>query len=67
MKIETKYKIDDTLWFLHENKVRPSTVRRIDTCTNIKGTTVLYELKDWNSSFSESSVFPSKAELLKSL
>ena len=65
MTIKTKYNIGDEVWFIRNNKVTLGFVEII----NIRHTTFeedieYYVLGNW---YYESSLFPTKEELLKSL
>lgn len=75
MTIETKYDIEDKVWFMHNNSVKCETIIRIDTatekdmnCTGTRTTTMYYYyLYDYHAPYLESELFPTKEELLKSL
>lgn len=74
MTIETKYDVRDIVWFMYNNKIESSPVRKIDITRKIylwsTVTYVKYKLAlsyVANIDFEEDELFPTKEELLKSL
>lgn len=69
MKIETKYNIGDEVWFLgYHNCKRKGVVFHIYvTVENGQINTFYCVNNKWQMGYSESSLFPTKEELLKSL
>lgn len=73
MTIETRYNIGDKVWFMYNNSVKCELIIKINALiekdmnsTNIH-ITILYHLYDYDTSYIESKLFPTKEELLKSL
>ena len=73
MTIETRYNIGDKVWFMYNNSVKCEPIIKINALiekdinsTNIH-ITILYHLYDYDTSYIESKLFPTKEELLKSL
>lgn len=73
MTIETRYDIGDKVWFMYNNSVKCESIIKINALiekdmnsTNIH-ITILYHLYDYDTSYIESKLFPTKEELLKSL
>lgn len=68
MKINTKYSISDTVWFIKNNEVVRAKVSNVYvTINNNEDMSVIYELYNHNERFKESDLFINKEELLKSL
>lgn len=67
MTIETKYNIGDEVWFICSNLVQTSTVRKIRPIINRDNNLIYYYVDGLPYEYSETKLFPTKAELLKSL
>jgi hypothetical protein len=69
MKIETKYSVGDTVWYMRDNKVRCDTIVNVCVDINSKTQDNTYTLKINQSylQFAETYLFTSKEELLSSL
>lgn len=70
MKIETKFSIGDTAFFMNENRVQIGEITRIEVTINSQRTSTVYYATDWNlcpHKRYRNEIFPSKEELLKSL
>lgn len=70
MTIETKYNINSTVHFIHNNKVWEGTVKRITIIAENNSLTITYKVQynDWKyKSLKESQAYNTKQELLESL
>lgn len=74
MTIETKYDVKDIVWFMHNNKIEASPVRKIVFTKKVglwgTVTSTIYNLALCtvaNIDFMEDELFATKEELLKSL
>lgn len=67
MIIETKFDIDDEVWYLnHENKITSSTIISIDIFAVSKITSIIYKLVN-GLSYRERKLFKSKELLISGL
>jgi len=66
MTIETKFDINDRVWFIAEGKAKHTTVIGINVICRAKRTEILYTY-DGLAAANENRVFGSKQELLDSL
>lgn len=70
MTIETKYNINSTVYFLHNNKVWEGTVKKITINAENNSLTIVYKVQ-YNDlkykSLKESQAYSTKQELLNSL
>lgn len=73
MTIGTKYNIGDEVWFMHDNSVKNARIIKIgavierDMDSAFLYKNVWYNLYNYCSPYIECRLFPTKAELLKSL
>ena len=69
MTIETKYNIGDEVWIYYNMELQKMTITHINIYCCKRGTlkTEVRYVVDNSISFGESSLFPTKEELLKSL
>lgn len=70
MKIETKYNVNQTVYFMHENRIKSSEVAIIDinSITNENTTEIKYRVFNLPNFFLlEKELFSSKKELLEYL
>jgi hypothetical protein len=73
MTIETKYNIGDKVWFMHQNLAKSAIIVKIDIIVEISMNdtniykNIWYSLFNYQSSYAEQTIFPTKEELLKSL
>jgi len=67
MKIETKYSIGQTVYFLESNSVRNGRITKIFIETTEDKTEVEYRNSDSQNIFEEIKLFKSKKELLENL
>lgn len=70
MNIETRYNINNTVYFLHNNKVWEGTVKKITITVENNSTVISYKVQysDWKyKSLKESQAYSTKQELLNSL
>ena len=73
MTIETKYNIGDEVWFMHDNKVKSGTIIKMcvvverDINSQYVSKSVQYGFYNFNYTYIENRLFPTKEELLKSL
>jgi len=67
MKVETKYNANQTVYFMHENRIKSGEIAiiNIDIVTNDNTTNIAYRIFNYqNDTFAESEIFSSKKELL---
>lgn len=70
MKVETKYNAKQTVYFMHENKIKSGEIAviNIDIVTNDNTTNITYRIFNYqNDTFAESKIFSNKKELLEYL
>lgn len=70
MNIETQYNINNTVYFLHSNKVWEGTIKRISLIVENNSVVITYKVQynDWKyKSLKESQAYNTKQELLNSL
>lgn len=73
MTIETKYKLDDVVWIMHNNKACELRINHIIISKDINYLTIKYgglrfsPIGGTLSDIAEQFLYPSKEELLKSL
>lgn len=70
MKVETKYNVNQTVYFMHENRIKSSEVAIIDinSITNENTTEIKYRVFNLPNFFLlEKELFSSKKELLEYL
>jgi hypothetical protein len=67
MKIETKYNIGDEVWFRRGHLVVKGTITDIFLFKNEGKIVIGYGINDYDHALTESQLFPTKEELLKSL
>lgn len=74
MKIETKFNIDDTVWFMHKEKPTTKTVRSMKVhsgkcLVGITDPLIEYDFNEHDAKGykDEKQLFPTKEELLQSL
>jgi hypothetical protein len=67
MKVETKYNVNQTVYFMHENKIKSGEIAviNIEVVTNDNSISITYKIFNYqNDTFAESEIFSSKKELL---
>lgn len=67
MKVETKYNANQTIYFMHENKIKSGQIAviNIEVVTNDNSISITYKIFNYqNDTFAESEIFSSKEELL---
>jgi len=64
MKIETKYNIDDTVYFIHAGQIQELKVAvvKFSTMVNKNGSSVYYALNRYTDQAYESDLYPTKEE-----
>ena len=70
MKVETKYNVNQTVYFMHENRIKSGEIAiiNIDIVANDNSTNITYKIFNYqNDTFAESEIFSSKKELLEYL
>lgn len=67
MKIETKYDIGQEVWFRKGHLVVKGTITDIFLFKNEGKIVIGYGINDYDNALTESELFPTKEELLKSL
>jgi hypothetical protein len=70
MNIETRYNINNTVYFLHNNKVWEGTVKKISITVENNSLVIVYKVQynDWKyKSLKQSQAYNTKQELLDSL
>ena len=74
MKIETKYNINQEVWFIEDNKVKNEEILKLTFTKDGSNESVFYYFKEksmntsnWERSRKESEVFATKEELINSL
>ena len=70
MKVETKYNVNQTVYFMHENRIKSGEIAiiNIDIVANDNTTNITYRIFNYqNDTFAESEIFSSKKELLEYL
>ena len=69
MKILTKYNLDDTVYFMEANKIQSGVIISIKLTLNKMPTVIHYAVEgsDTHRSFTESDIFSTKEDLIKSL
>ena len=70
MKVETKYNVNQTVYFMHENKIKSGEIAviNIEVVTNDNSISITYKIFNYqNDTFAESEIFSSKKELLEYL
>ena len=70
MKVETKYNANQTVYFMHENKIKSGEIAviNIDIVANDNATNITYRIFNYqNDTFTESEIFSTKKELLEYL
>lgn len=70
MNIETQYNINNTIHFLHNNKVWEGTVKKITITVENNSLIIVYKVQynDWKyKNLKQSQVYSTKQELLDSL
>ena len=70
MKVETKYNANQTVYFMHENKIKSGEIAviNIDIVANDNSTNITYQIFSYqNDTFTESEIFSTKKELLEYL
>lgn len=70
MNIETQYNINNTVYFLHNNKVWEGTVKKITITIENNSLVISYKVQynDWKyKSLKENQAYNTKQELLNSL
>ena len=67
MQIETKYNINDEVWFINNNKVKNLSIMAIMTFFEKNTLTIEYGLNSYIGKFKESDLFATKEDLIKSL
>lgn len=70
MNIETQYNINNTVYFIHNNKIWEGTVKKITITVENNSLIISYKVKysDWKyKSLKESQAYNTKQELLDSL
>lgn len=69
MIVETKYSLDDEVWYILSNKVEKSVIESISWQQGYKSHSpnLFYRLRNRNEDFREDKLFASKDELLKTL
>ena len=70
MKVETKYNINQTIYFMHENKIKSGEIAviNIEVVANDNSISITYKIFNYqNDTFAESEIFSSKKELLEYL
>ncbi len=67
MKVETKYNANQTVFFMHENKIKSGEIAVIDIhlVANDNSINITYKIFNYqNYTFDESKIFSTKEELL---
>nr|WP_314752156.1 hypothetical protein [uncultured Capnocytophaga sp.] len=67
MKVEIKYNANQTVYFMHENKIKSGEIAviNIKVVANDNSTNITYKIFNYqNDTFAESEIFSSKKELL---
>lgn len=70
MNIETQYNINNTVYFLHNNKVWEGTVKKISIIVENNSLVIVYKVRynDWKyKNLKQSQAYNTKQELLDSL
>lgn len=70
MRVETKYNINQTVYFMHENRIKSGEIAiiNIEIVANDNTTNITYRIFNYqNDTFAESEIFSSKKELLEYL
>ena len=70
MKVETKYNANQTVYFMHENRIKSGEIAiiNIEIVANDNTTNIAYRIFNYqNDTFAESEIFSSKKELLEYL
>jgi len=70
MKVETKYNANQTVYFMHENRIKSGEIAiiNIEIVANDNTTNITYRIFNYqNDTFAESEIFSSKKELLEYL
>lgn len=70
MNIETRYNINNTVYFIHNNKVWEGTIKKITITVEHNSLSITYKVQysDWKyKSVKESQAYNTKQELLDSL
>lgn len=67
MKVETKYNTNQTVYFMHENKIKSGEIAviNIKLVANDNSINITYKIFNYqNDTFAESKIFSTKEELL---
>ncbi len=67
MKVETKYNVNQTVYFMHENKIKSGEIAviKIEVVANDNSIRTTYKIFNYqNDAFAEGEIFSSKKELL---
>ena len=70
MKVETKYNANQTVYFMHENRIKSGEIAiiNIEIVANDNTTNITYRIFNYqNDTFTESEIFSTKKELLEYL
>ena len=70
MKVETKYNVNQTVYFMHENRIKSGEIAiiNIEIVANDNTTNITYRIFNYqNDTFAEKELFSSKKELLEYL
>ena len=70
MKVEKKYNANQTVYFMHENRIKSGEIAiiNIEIVANDNTTNIAYRIFNYqNDTFAESEIFSSKKELLEYL
>ena len=70
MKVETTYNANQTVYFMHENKIKSGEIAviNIEVVANDNSISITYKIFNYqNDTFAESEIFSSKKELLEYL
>ena len=70
MRVETKYNVNQTVYFMHENRIKSGEIAiiNIEIVANDNTTNIAYRIFNYqNDTFAESEIFSSKKELLEYL
>lgn len=73
MRIETKYNINQEVWFIEDNKVKNEEILKLTFTKDGSNESILYYFKEksnavpWERFRKESEVFATKEELINSL
>lgn len=67
MTIETKYRVDEMIWIMHNNAPYQTTIQIVITNTTVTGTHVSYSLHGVPGYFSKEALSKTKEALLQSL